>query len=701
MTDLLPILNVLAAGVVTADLNDPQGLAQLHEQFDAARKSAAQDSGLAVVLGRGTTLLEQVILQEVADAQAAMNQIVAIVNELQGSLSASPTAEPATTAEPTEPGPYDGAEPDFSQPGDAADLAREFIAEATTHIDAAEAALLALEENPDDLEPVKTLFRAVHTIKGTAGFVNLKQIPRLAHSSENLLDLARQGKIRVVGPVADLVLESIDRLKSMVSQLASAVERAGVQPTDAGLPGLLARIDAAARGEVTQPVTKAAAAPLIPAPASTTEVADAPTTVTPAAVTVEPPAPPAPAAAPQTPPAAEGHAPSRSGDATVKVATDRLDRLIDSVGELVIAQSMLEQSMTHGDGNAAASTARGLAHLGKLTRELQDLAMSMRMVPIQGVFQKMARLARDLTRKSEKLVSFAVHGGETELDRNLVEAISDPLVHMIRNAVDHGIETPDAREKAGKPREGSLQLHAYHQSGNVVIEIRDDGKGLVKSRILAKAIERGVIRADAQLSDQEIFALIFHAGLSTAEKVTDVSGRGVGMDVVKRNIESLRGRIEIESTEGKGTTFIVRLPLTLALIDGLVLRVGDQRFIVPLVSVEQSLRLSREQVSTVQGRGEMCLCRGSLLPIVRVDRVFGIAANHQKPDECLAVIVQDNTRRCCLLVDALVGRQQVVIKSLGETVGRPRGVAGGAILGDGRVSLILDVPSLIELGTSA
>jgi two-component system chemotaxis sensor kinase CheA len=341
-----------------------------------------------------------------------------------------------------------------------------------------------------------------------------------------------------------------------------------------------------------------------------------------------------------------------------------------------------------------------MQHLGKITRELQDLSMSMRMVPIQGVFQKMTRLVRDVARKAGKEIDFVVVGGETELDRNVVEAISDPLVHMVRNSVDHGIEPPDKREQVGKARAGRVQLRAYHQAGSIVIEITDDGRGLNKRRILEKAIAAGIVKPGQELSDQDLFKLIFHAGLSTAERITDISGRGVGMDVVRKNVEAMRGRIDITSTEGAGSTFTIRLPLTLAVIDGLIVKVGGEQFIIPINSIEQSIRPKADQLSTVQNHGEMCLLRGHLMPVFRLDRLFRIDGAKQEATEALVVIVHDNDRRCCLLVDELLGQQQVVIKSLGESLGAVAGVSGGAILGDGSIRLILDVPGLIGLAAN-
>jgi len=294
-------------------------------------------------------------------------------------------------------------------------------------------------------------------------------------------------------------------------------------------------------------------------------------------------------------------------------------------------------------------------------------------------------------------VNFSTQGEETELDRNIVDKIADPLVHMVRNSVDHGIESPQQRAEAGKNPTGQIELRAFHQAGNIVIEIQDDGKGLDKERILKKAIGNGIVEAGQELSDEEIYKLIFHAGLSTAQKVTSVSGRGVGMDVVRKNIESLRGRIDISSKLGKGTTFTIRLPLTLAIIDGQIVKVGEERYIIPINSIVRTLRPQANQLSSVQNRGEIVTVRGKPLPLVRLYELFGIVPIIEDTTESLLVIVEEDGKKCCLLVDELLAQQQVVIKSLGEGLGKVKGVSGGAIMGDGKVSLILDIPGLMEL----
>jgi len=329
--------------------------------------------------------------------------------------------------------------------------------------------------------------------------------------------------------------------------------------------------------------------------------------------------------------------------------------------------------------------------------------MSMRMVSLKATFQKMARLARDLSVKSRVPVEFTFAGEDTELDRNVVEEIGSPLVHMVRNAVDHGIEKPDDRRAAGKPEKGRVQLRAFHEGGNVIIKLSDDGHGLNKDKILAKAEHLGLIEkgAGAEMSNREIYGLIFHPGFSTADKVTDVSGRGVGMDVVKRSIENLRGRIDIQSEPGKGTTFIIRLPLTLAIIDGMIVTVGGERYIVPTIAIVESLRPEPEQVTTVVGKGEMLNLRGELLPLFRLYKLFGCGDAKTDPTDALVVVVAGDGSTCALLVDELVDQQQVVIKSLGKTFDDLEGVSGGAIMGDGKVALILDAAGLVRAARSA
>jgi two-component system chemotaxis sensor kinase CheA len=310
----------------------------------------------------------------------------------------------------------------------------------------------------------------------------------------------------------------------------------------------------------------------------------------------------------------------------------------------------------------------------------------------------MARVTRDLSAKQQKKIQFITSGEDTELDRGVVEELNDPLLHMIRNSADHGIETPEKRVAAGKPPVGTLQLRAFHQGGNIIVEISDDGAGLNRERIFNKAVERGLIAADATPTDEEVFNFIFAAGFSTAEKITDVSGRGVGLDVVRRNLERLRGHVSIASEPGKGTRFTLALPLTLAIIDGLIVKVGEERYIIPTLSVRESLRLQPGMISRVQNRAEIVNVRGRHVPLLRLHELFGVPSKLAGGNEGIVVVVQSGTSSRCLLVDALLHKQEVVIKNLNDMmVHKNRSLAGATILGDGRVGLILDVNALVHL----
>jgi two-component system chemotaxis sensor kinase CheA len=381
---------------------------------------------------------------------------------------------------------------------------------------------------------------------------------------------------------------------------------------------------------------------------------------------------------------------------TIQVNTRKLDSLVDLVGELVIAQSMIQQHVRLV-GAADDRINRTLAQCQRLTHDVHQGAMAMRLVPIRRTFQRMQRLVRDLGRKSGKPVDLAVSGEETELDRKVVDEIAAPLMHMLRNSMDHGIEDAATRSAAGKSRRGQLTLSASHQSGSVVIEVSDDGRGLDTDALYERGVAQGLIEPGARPSDGELHALIFRSGFSTARKVTEVSGRGVGMDVVGRSVESLRGRIDIRSRRGAGTTFIIKLPLTLATIEGLLLGVGRQRFVLPTFAVQESLRPSPERLRAIPGQGWLVDVRNQSVPVVPLADLFNIPGEPTDPTSGVLVVIDDDGRRLAVLVDELLGKQNLVIKSLGDTFANVEGVAGGAILADGRIGLILDAGGLIRL----
>jgi len=616
-----------------------------------------------------------------------LNELFTRIGTLTGAGDAAPSAMPMPG--PSDPSPVtppaahaaapaSGEEPPLKlDVGGDADLLREFIMESREHLDNIEQGVLVLENQPADAETLNTIFRAFHTFKGGAGFLNLFPINKLAHVLESLLDLARQGKLAIDAPVIEVILRGRDVLKLFLDEIEGQVN--GSRPA---APILIptARLKAEAQ-QVIEHVQSGTAVPAAPKPES------------PSTATVSDTESPAAAAAGEPLPEVK----SNGAAAMVKVDTGKLDGLLDLVGEMVIAQSIVGQNLSQLAG-LDPQLARNMAQLGRITKELQRVSMSLRMVPIRGVFQKMARVVRDIGAKQKKKVQFVTSGEDTELDRGVVEELNDPLLHMIRNSMDHGIESAERRLAAGKPATGTLNLRAYHQGGNIVVEIEDDGAGLNRERILQKAIERGLTAAGANHTDEEIFGFIFGAGFSTAEKVTDLSGRGVGLDVVRRNIERLRGRVDISSRSGQGTLFKITLPLTLAIIDGLIVKVGEERYIIPTLSVRESFRPRAEMISKVQGRAEVVNVRGRLIPLLQLHELFGVRPKSKDATEGIVVVVQSGTSLRCLQVDGLLHKQEVVIKNLNDMmIHKNRALAGAAILGDGRVGLILDVNALVHL----
>ncbi|HVS75884.1 MAG TPA: chemotaxis protein CheA [Steroidobacteraceae bacterium] len=438
-----------------------------------------------------------------------------------------------------------------------------------------------------------------------------------------------------------------------------------------------------------------------PVPATTTSSAPVTPAPAPAQTAVSPPPAPAPAAAaaiPRPEPAAKPET-SMSGlgdSGSIRVSVEKIDELMNTVGELVITQAMLSQLGSHFDGPDAEKLRGGLAQLERNMRELQESVMRVRMLPISFVFSRFPRMVRDLAQRLGKQIELKLTGEQTELDKTVLEKIGDPLVHLVRNSIDHGIESPEARVAAGKPAEGTVHLDACHRGGNIAVEVSDDGGGLDKERILAKARSRGLVGPNDSLTDAEIYELIFVPGFSTAEKTTDLSGRGVGMDVVRRNVKELGGKIEVKSEPGRGSRFIITLPLTLAIVDGQSVAVGTETYIVPLISIVESMQLKASGVTRLSGHSEVLSFRGDYLPIIRLHELFGVEPRSRALHEGLVVVAEGDGRRVGLFVDDLLGQQQVVIKSLEANYGHIEGVSGATILGDGSVALILDVPGLIR-----
>ena len=667
-----------------------------------------------------------------------------------------------------------------------------FFEESLEGLDAMEAALLSMENGGDsDPETINTIFRAAHSIKGGSATFGFAEIAGVTHLLETLLDQMRAGEREVTPPAVDLLLQSVDVLRSMMdtaqnggdydqaridellqnlknmleaeaetgeATASGAAEEGGkpagwniqfaplehmfrtgndplrilrelaalgeaepeaslerlpalkeLDPSTAYLTWIIELLGDASREDVDEVFAwveddcELGIEPII------SELLDEPVSPPGAAESVAPSAPveaaseataaddekvvdirPQPAAAPPAAQAAKTPA-KRSDGGSIRVATEKVDALINLVGELVITQAMVAQGTEQLDPVAYEKLLASVEELERNTRDLQEAVLSVRMMPMEFAFQRFPRLVRDLAGKLNKKIDLRTSGEATELDKSVIEKIVDPLNHIVRNSIDHGIEMPADRVAAGKPETGSLQLSAMHEGGNIVIRIKDDGRGMARDKILASAAKRGVPVSD-DMSDSEVFQLIFTPGLSTAAEVTDISGRGVGMDVVKKNIIQLGGSVDIASTVGVGTTITIRLPLTLAILDGTLVNVGSETFVIPLNFVVESLRIQDASVKTVSGSERLLKVRSEYIPVVNLRRQFNV--NTVGADQGLVVVVEAEGHKLALEVDELVGQQQVVIKNLEANYRKVDGVSGATILGDGRVALIVDVGGL-------
>jgi len=563
----------------------------------------------------------------------------------------------------------------------------DFISEATEHLEAIELNIISLEQAPHDKEHINSVFRAFHTIKGVSGFLNLQKINKFSHAVESLLDEARNEKLSITREIIDFILEAVDLLKNMISDLKGPGRP---DPSRFDIEPYTAKIRHLQQCEACDSVPSTEGATPTDTPHASSQAADRNTNT----VRIPPPA------SDSLPEASREQKKGDPGSATVKVDTQKLDNLIDMVGELVIAQSLVQQNPVFSAINNQ-KLCRDISQLKRITSELQKASMSLRMIPVRQTFQKMVRVVRDLCNKSGKKADLMIAGEDTEIDRSMVDALYDPLVHMMRNAVDHGIETPEKRRERGKSETGRIDLRAYQKGSHIVIEIEDDGQGLDRTKILKKAREKGLISGENGLSDHQIDNLIFEAGFSTADKVTDVSGRGVGMDVVKQAFEKLKGKVEIFSTEGAGCRFVMLVPLTLAIVDGVQVKVGEEQYIIPSVFIRETLRPRENDIVKIHDREEVLKVRNTLLPIVRLHDLFGVTPRKHDPWEALIVVTECNGQQKGLMIDDLVGKQEVVIKNLGETLEGVKGLSGATILGDGRVGLILDVHGIFEIAHAA
>lgn len=651
------------------------------------------------------------------------------------------------------------------------DFRAVFFEEAAEHLQAIENELLTLDADPLNEEALNGVFRAAHSIKGSAGMFGFNELSGFTHHLETLLDLIRKGEAELTDDRVELTLQATDEIRAMVDNLADSGEESPADPqlTRALIEAVAEAVPVADEQTVTAPqaddddgfglfddvgadeeledesfgLFDTAAEEDIPgsdpanhsayqnyfdemfsgepdAPADKAASPERAGEQPPASPPSDDPVPgateagdevegdgrfgwlnrpsePAQSAAPSRKPSPEPakQAKATAGGTSMRVSLEKVDELVNQISELVITQAMLQETGKELDPAINERHLATLEVLERNTRELQEGILSIRLLPVSSLFSRFPRVVRDLARKLDKQVELIQMGEQTELDKSLIEKLADPLTHLVRNSIDHGIEAPAVRAHEGKPEKGQVVMAAAHEGGNIVISISDDGAGIDRDRILAKATERGMdVRSD--LSDEQVFALLFEPGFSTAAEVTDISGRGVGMDVVKRNIKELGGSIDVQSTLGQGSNFTVRLPLTLAITDGMVVRVGDDRYVIPLSNVVESLQLQPDDIFEVQGNDRVIRRHGDYLILTELATELDPSRATAGREHCLAVVVENDGLQTGLIVDELVGQQQVVIKNLESNYRKVDGFSGATVMGDGSVAFILDIMHFVH-----
>jgi two-component system chemotaxis sensor kinase CheA len=536
-------------------------------------------------------------------------------------------------------------------------IRKTFLDEATQLLQEAEQSFLLLEAAPHDMQNLDRIFRIAHNIKGSAKAVQLDELGSFVHEMESMLLRLKKGELAVDSDAVDLLLHCHDLLINWIERLhqnyQSTIE---FRPLLLRLKNLQPQETDLTRTTANTPIQGFHEFHDTPAPAQV---------------------------------ATSGHK-----DESLRVSLNRVDTLVNDVGELVILQTVLKQNRHLIPSTLLQKT---VDQLGKITRRIQESSMSLRMVPLQPTFQKMQRVVRDTSKSLGKDVVFHTSGEDIEMDKTVVDHLGDPLVHLIRNAIDHGIETSELRLKADKPAQAHVWLTVQHHAGRLILEVRDDGDGLRVANIRKKAVEKGIIAVDAVLADTEIHQLIFEPGFSTKSQVTDVSGRGVGMDVVKTNICQLKGELQVDSVEGQGTCFRIILPLSLAIIDGMVVRLNEtERYIVPLSQVHEIIEINSTEISHVGRQQNVISLRGETIPLFHLDQILGRSIPSRHPSRSVAIISRINQKEYGFLAESIVSQQQVVIKKLGQDLKKISGISGSAILGDGKAALILDLEEIIE-----
>ena len=547
-------------------------------------------------------------------------------------------------------------------------------------VNAIESSLLTLEEEPDNKEIIAKAFGDVHSLKGNSGFMDLSEIEEIAMEMETILDSLRSGEIEPDEIIISILLNNLGTPAKKTSEESKETESTDKsqkkepeaekeqkpQETETAAkkePQEDKQIDKKQEAEKVEPKTKDKA------PKTKSKPAFKKT----------------------------GGSSMKMQKKDIRVETSKIDKLFDLVGELITIESMVTNNPEVKELNLPSFN-KSANMLSKITRELQEITMSVRMMPLEGLFNKMKRLVRDVAIKMDKKINFTVTGQETEMDKNVIDEIADPLVHILRNAIDHGVEKPEVRTEKGKPPEGEVKLSARYEGNEILITVEDDGAGIKREKILEKAEEKGILQTDPEkMTDSDVFQLVFEPGFSTAQELTDISGRGVGMDVVKKNMEKLRGSIDVDSKVEEGSTFTLRIPLTLAIMEAMIIRIGESQYALPILNVTESFKVNMDDISETMDGLEIVKVRDEIMPVVRLYEHFGVEPDSTELNNGILIIIESRNKKVCLFADEIVGQQQAVVKSLTDYIGKVPGIMGCLILGDGNIGLILDVESLISM----
>ncbi|NLO18842.1 MAG: chemotaxis protein CheA [Ignavibacteria bacterium] len=544
-------------------------------------------------------------------------------------------------------------------------MLEQFLSGAQEFLDLTEKNLLILEKEPERENLVRESFGFIHSLKGNAGFMGLNEIEEISSEIETILDSIRNNQLDIDQNIVTILLSNIEQIRNRVEEISGRLGK-----SDESAPKVKEHI-------VEEAVKKEP------------EIKE---------ISLE--KAPVKEEKPKAAPAVKVKAPLQMQTIQrkdIRVETSKIDKLFDLVGELITIESMVTNS-SDLIGLELQNFNKSANMLNKITRELQEISMSIRMMPLEGHFNKMKRLVRDVSIKMNKKVNLIVSGQETEMDKNVIDEIADPLVHILRNSIDHGVESPEQRIASGKDEVGNVSLSARYEGNEILIIVEDDGAGISRDIILRKAQEKGILKTPPEsLSDKEVFALVFEPGFSTSKTVTDISGRGVGMDVVRKNIEKLRGSVDVSSVEGKGSKFTLRIPLTLAIMESMLIRVGDSKFALPILAIRESFRPNPNSITVTMDGLEVAKVRQEILPIIRIHELLGLESDSEKLHEGILIIIEARERKVCLFADEIVGQQQAVIKGLSDYIGKVPGITGCMILADGGIGLILDIESLIDM----